>query len=454
MSLKISDAFRLSYSNISQHKKRSAIIIFTISLLFGIVMGLGFIVSGIEKTIISASARQTKENIYVQVEYNGRDKNSSKLNTPDSIFSKEEISRVDLKPRLDEAADAKIRERVSRYGGEVVGYYWCYMLGYIYCAVDKVVAEGFIDKNLWQNMPKEKNPMLAMENWRLPNTKEYEELRLRIGETLHQVGYLPSTKAGSPTLDGFNPINVFLAQLHGNRDDYFLLIDDGSDRIEQYAKDQLSKYLEEKGAFYNVETIKKHAVVKFNSPQKAAAFANPGEEFFGIKVYDDNLDYGSNDLIGTTLEAISSFTSQKQWLLYLQIILLAVAIIVATMTFAHLIDQDVATVALYRAMGATTRNIYFIYLLYLLELCFLATISTALISLLLVATLTVTSAGPLALRLQDFYNLSYSPEVTMFRFNDIFWLIIASIIIIAPLSLLFTLSRFSVKHIAKKLKED
>lgn len=454
MSLKISDAFRLSYSNISQHKKRSAIIIFTISLLFGIVMGLCFIVSGIEKTIISASARQTKENIYVQVEYNGRDKNSSKLNTPDSIFSKEEISRVDLKPRLDEAADAKIRERVSRHGGEVVGYYWCYMLGYSYCAVDKAVAEGFIDKNLWQNMPKEKNPMLAMENWRLPNTKEYEELRLRIGETLHQVGYLPSTKAGSPTLDGFNPINVFLAQLHGNRDDYFLLIDDGSDRIEQYAKNQLSKYLEEKGAFYNVETIKKHAVVKFNSPQKAAAFANPGEEFFGIKVYDDNLEYGSNDLIGTTLEAISSFTSQKQWLLYLQIILLVVAIIVATMTFAHLIDQDVATVALYRAMGATTRNIYFIYLLYLLELCFLATISTALISLLLVATLTVTSAGPLALRLQDFYNLSYSPEVTMFRFNDIFWLIIASIIIIAPLSLLFTLSRFSVKHIAKKLKED
>ena len=131
-----------------------------------------------------------------------------------------------------------------------------------------------------------------------------------------------------------------------------------------------------------------------------------------------------------------------------------VAIIVATMTFAHLIDQDVATVALYRAMGATTSNIYFIYLLYLLELCFLATISTVLISLLLVTTLTVTSAGPLALRLQDFYNLSYSPEVTMFRFNDIFWLIIVSIIIIAPLSLLFTLSRFSVKHIAKKLKED
>ena len=153
MSLKISDAFRLSYSNISQHKKRSAIIIFTISLLFGIVMGLGFIVSGIEKTIISASARQTKENIYVQVEYNGRDKNSSKLNTPDSIFSKEEISRVDLKPRLDEAADAKIRERVSRYGGEVVGYYWCYMLGYSYCAGDKVVAEGVSDKNFRHYMP-------------------------------------------------------------------------------------------------------------------------------------------------------------------------------------------------------------------------------------------------------------------------------------------------------------
>ena len=42
MGLKFSDALRLSWSNIAQHKKRSAIIILTISLLFGVVMGFNF----------------------------------------------------------------------------------------------------------------------------------------------------------------------------------------------------------------------------------------------------------------------------------------------------------------------------------------------------------------------------------------------------------------------------
>ena len=39
MGLKFSDALRLSWSNIAQHKKRSAVIVLTISLLFGVIMG-------------------------------------------------------------------------------------------------------------------------------------------------------------------------------------------------------------------------------------------------------------------------------------------------------------------------------------------------------------------------------------------------------------------------------
>lgn len=48
MSLKFSDALRLSWSNIAQHKKRSAILVVTIALLFGLVMGFNFLTSGIE----------------------------------------------------------------------------------------------------------------------------------------------------------------------------------------------------------------------------------------------------------------------------------------------------------------------------------------------------------------------------------------------------------------------
>ena len=40
MGLKFSDALRLSWSNIAEHKKRSVAIIVTISILFGAIMGV------------------------------------------------------------------------------------------------------------------------------------------------------------------------------------------------------------------------------------------------------------------------------------------------------------------------------------------------------------------------------------------------------------------------------
>lgn len=69
MRLKLSDAFRLSWSNITEHKKHSAIIILTISLLFGVIMEFNFIASGIEKTTITASAGQTGEDAYIEARY-------------------------------------------------------------------------------------------------------------------------------------------------------------------------------------------------------------------------------------------------------------------------------------------------------------------------------------------------------------------------------------------------
>ena len=46
------------------------------------------------------------------------------------------------------------------------------------------------------------------------------------------------------------------------------------------------------------------------------------------------------------------------------------------------------------------------------------------------------------------------PKVNLFGFNNMFFGIIGAIMLVAPLSLLLTMRRFSAKHIAKKLKED
>lgn len=107
MGLKLSDAFRLSWSNIAEHKKRSAIIILTISLLFGVIMGFNFIASGIEETTITASAGQTGGNVYVEARYGSWAGNDDY----DSISTPEEIAQISLEPVLSEEDEVNFSKK-------------------------------------------------------------------------------------------------------------------------------------------------------------------------------------------------------------------------------------------------------------------------------------------------------------------------------------------------------
>ena len=297
MGLKLSDALRLSWSNIAEHKKRSVIIILTISILFGVIMGFNFIASGIEQTTISASAGQTGGDVYIEARYGSWAGNADF----DFISTPDEIAQISLEPVLDEEDDKKIRERAEEYGGEVVGYYWYYQLDYPYRVIDKSVVEAFINDSLWSKIPEDKVPTIMPEGWEPPqNMEDFEE---RLGDTLYRVGSIPSTETGKPTLTGFNPLNVILAQLPSATNDDFWLIDDGTGKIDAYIKNQLEQYLAA-GRSYNTAPVQKTAVVKFADPYQATAFASPDEEKFGIKVYTD-FEYNAQDLLGTTLMVIA-----------------------------------------------------------------------------------------------------------------------------------------------------
>lgn len=452
MGLRFSDALRLSWSNIVEHKKRSAIIVLTISLLFGVIMGFNFITSGMEQTVISAAAGQTGGEVYITAWYSRRNEGNS---WNELIHDEQEAERVDLTPALGELKDQKVRERVAEYNGEIVGYYWYYQLDYPYQVIDKSAVEQFIDTDLWDSLPNDKMPTIMPEGWKPSVYGDNTRFRDRIDNTLYRIGSVPSTEMGQPVLNGFNPLNIILAQLPHAINDDFWIVDDGSGKVEDFIRDQLAKYLsEEGGGWYGDVPVRKRVVVKFSDPYQAAAYVSSDEEMFGVKLYPSDFYYGAQDLFGTTVMVVQSFNMQRVLLIAVGILLLIVAVVVAVMTFSHLIDSDAATVALYRAMGASTDNIYVIYLLYLMELCLLAIVSAVMIAMMFVGGMALTSAGALAIRLQEFYNLSVLPKVTFCLFNQAFWWILLMILAVAPLSLFFTLRRFSAKHIAKKLKED
>ena len=77
-----------------------------------------------------------------------------------------------------------------------------------------------------------------------------------------------------------------------------------------------------------------------------------------------------------------------------------------------------------------------------------------LIAFIIVGIMWLGNAGALAERLKEFYILKELPKVNLFGFNDMFFSIVGSIMLVAPISLFLTVRCFSAKHIAKKLKED
>lgn len=166
------------------------------------------------------------------------------------------------------------------------------------------------------------------------------------------------------------------------------------------------------------------------------------------------VEYLTADFRSGTFETLYNFHTLKALLFLVEIGLVIVAVVIATMTFKHLIDKDAATVALYRSLGATTGDIYLIYFLYILELCLLALIACCLLAGGLVGVIAMLNAENLSLRLQDFYQLSVAPRVYFYSFDQYFWTVVVAILVVAPLALAFSTHRFEESYVARKLKED
>ena len=104
--LKFSDALHLSWSNISQHKGRSAIVILTISILFGVVMAFNFMLEGLSKTTFDAAMQASDGKIYIAAGYN----EIASINEGDYF----KVNNL-------EDAEKAIVESVKRYHGQIIG---------------------------------------------------------------------------------------------------------------------------------------------------------------------------------------------------------------------------------------------------------------------------------------------------------------------------------------------
>lgn len=448
MGLKFSDALRLSWSNIAQHKKRSAIIILTISLLFGVVMGFNFMLQGLQGTILDAALQTNDGKVYLETGY----QNISSMNEGD-------FTRV---ANL-ESAQELVRNAVQDYHGKIVGELTLYHVGATRWVISQEVADavGELERNL-DDLGPDQIPFLAPE-FESAYFQDYLTDNGKKDERLVRVGTYPSTEVDSPTLPGLNPLNLLLGMVHGSSTVASpLIIDDGSGKVASYIDSMIQASIdagvyESVAQAFEVWPPEMYYIAVFDNYNDAVAYYyNTYDDGAPKYIQIDEKKYNllNMDIFGRIIYLRLDFDNLQFMLTAIEVLFIIVAVLIATFTFAHLIDSDAATVALYRAMGASTGNIYLIYFLYLVELCLLAVLSCMLIAFIIVGIMWICNAGALAERLKEFYILKALPKVNLFGFNSMFFSIVGSIMLVAPISLLFTRRRFSAKHIAKKLKED
>ena len=453
--IKFTDALSLSWRNIVQHKGRSAIIVLTISILFGVIMGVNFVLRGLEVSLLETSVARTGGKAYVVSYY------ADRINSgPNSV-------NVDVQEQI-EKYHGKELGRLKTYSFRAVDGNDRYTGFHSFEVVDLSAVEAFVTVD-WSSIPEGKIPVLVREGGYQTNKDEW--LSTELADKYYVVGYLPEVNVTyssqppelgvgngyTPTLGGFNLLNLVLGNVgvEGETLAQPLIVDDGSDVVAQYLNERIAdwKYAQQQQVEQgNLWEVREEPQVE----EKLVAVFDDPLDLISLAAVDPGLASGvvTSDFISNSDGVAEAFYGSWMMLMVIEVIVLVVAVVVATFTFAHLVDQDASTLALYRSMGATTNDMYLIYFLYLLELCGIAIIASCLFGVVISGVVALMNVGSLASRWQEYYVLAEMPKVSLFGIDWHFWLVILVILLIAPVSLIFTQDRFSSKHVAKQLKED
>lgn len=459
MGLKFSDALRLSWSNIAQHKKRSVLIIATVSVLFALIIGLNLVFQGVENTILDVVIQASGGKIYVETgfepAYRGVSNPSSYLpgNADEIVRKRLERYHGEYAGKVTEYEFEIVKAGESGQYGEVVTYTPDY-----YRVINYGAVADFCDSKLTE-VPKGKIPVLLMKGAGLSKEEQ---------ETFYGVGELPFRDQMSLALPGgFNPLNLALGesggQSHADFTRNFLMVDDGeSGLIEKFIAERTAEmwrqYEEVKNPTRREVGVVERPVATFARVRDFARYysqtAADGREYGYICDYSQSYFCATRDLFGNAASVASGFMRAEYLLQLVGAFLLVIAACIAAITFSHIIDEDAATIALYRSMGASTNSVYLVYFCYLIELGLMAIATCFLVSFIFAGLMMLTSVGALGDVLMRAYNLAEVPAISMVGFNaQIGWAVVA-ILLVAPLALLMTWRRFSPKHIAKKLKDD
>ncbi len=468
--MRLRDALKLGRTSVRAHKLRSVAVVLTISVMFSLVIGVNFILRGLENNLLSYARTMNDGKIYLASHFPGS--------------KGEKITQ----------------ERLEEYHGTEIGRLTKYEIDeYEFLPViSKEVVKSYLTKSLAQ-VPEGKLPIVVSRQY-LEMMKDgitYGEYYELPSEQVEEVGVFPSTNGPlrmnnyctdyepvdaelrlkwSPTqscaLQEFSQdelkLNIldFLIFDQINSSYYGMyIVDDGSGRVERTIgslRDEVAKKRKEMaiemGTWQEGDDFWREDLE--TTVSIVASFDNVRDAYNYMERKDEH-KYGYSrdwtdvrEIFGNQTSIYGAVRSAERILSWLLVAILVVAVVVMAFTFAHLVALEAPTIALYRSLGAMTKDVVLIYLVYLIELCLLAVVVATVIGLGIAGVVTAIDGELLKTRMVQCYQTSLPGPVILIGAGWKYFEVVGLMLLVAPVAFLLTFDQLSPRRIAQRLKQD
>ncbi|MCL2371530.1 ABC transporter permease [Candidatus Saccharibacteria bacterium] len=164
-------------------------------------------------------------------------------------------------------------------------------------------------------------------------------------------------------------------------------------------------------------------------------------------------DLSISGFIGDPIGIKGVHRDLSRLIMMITIAISVVAIIIMTTTLIRIVDDERQTIALYRAVGATTGNVLLVFVGYMFLISLLTIATATAIGLILSGIIAITHASTAAALLAASYNLPDVSSPILIGFAPQILLTYLTIIAVGLFCLIFVFDRLTNKEIVKDLRK-
>jgi ABC-type lipoprotein release transport system permease subunit len=234
----------------------------------------------------------------------------------------------------------------------------------------------------------------------------------------------------------FNIINLILGNLGANAPPFIVV-------------DTSSQLFHDTYTASNVYSFSVNYLLRFTDIQQASDFRTK----YSCSITENHChDFFVEEILNNHLNIQAVFGMVDGLLIIFIVFFSIVAVIIMASTLSRILNDESQSIALYRSMGASTRDIMQIYMIYIIMLCALACIAATIIGVALSGTATLLISSDLSSNIMYFYGVSRVANATLLMFDARILLVLLTIFIVGMLCFLLLLDKLTSRNIVKNLK--